>query len=160
MRSKIILIDFDYTLFNVYKYLKNINRSVPKDEDYSAYLYKDALDFIKYSKKYGVSYIFSEGDIEFQKLKIEKTGIAKIFGKNLKIYGSYAKMSDAENEFRGKEVLLVDDNPSTVIKAKKIGWKVIRVRRGKYRKEANKIAPDYTVNNLGSIITMNLLAKL
>lgn len=69
-------------------------------------------------------------------------------------------MLNAKNEFWGKDVILIDDNPNAIFEAKKIGWKVIRVKRGKNRKEANKILPDYTVNNLRSIIKMNLLAKL
>ena len=159
-QKRIILIDFDHTLFNVYEYLKDENKGIVTPKKFPGYLYKDALEFITYSKKYGDSYIFSEGDVGFQKFKIEQTGIAGIFKNNLKIYGSYAKMSNAKNEFWGKDVILIDDNPNAIFEAKKIGWKVIRVKRGKNRKEANKILPDYTVNNLRSIIKMNLLAKL
>ncbi len=160
MKVRYILIDLDHTLFNVNKFLKDTNKSFFKDEELSKYLYDDVINFIEYSKKYGAAYIFSEGDVDFQNKKIKNTGLSEIFGKNLKIYPSYAKMSNAKSEFFGKNVILVDDNPTVIYKAKKLGWRAIRVRRGKHRGEKDKIVPDITVRSLDAIVTDDLFSEL
>jgi len=157
---KRIYIDFDYTLFNVFKFVQDRKKGSLTDGKYSKYLYSDAAPFINYAKKFGTPYIFSEGEVGFQKEKIFKTGINQLFGDNLKIYGSYEKMLQVRTEDVKDKVILVDDNPETITEALKLGWKAIRIKRGKYKEGESMLKPDYTVTTLKQIVENNLLSKL
>jgi len=75
MDNKItILIDFDYTLFDTTKFVETLEKS-SDTIDYKEFLYPDTQSFIEYASKFGDLTLFSEGELEFQKEKIEGTGI-------------------------------------------------------------------------------------
>lgn len=139
--KKTILIDLDHTLYNV---------SQEK-------LYVDALDFITYAKKYGEVFLFTEGDLSFQKEKVKKLGLDKNFGSNIKIYNEFEKIEIGQQDFDGKEIVLIDDKPDVINKAINLNWTTIRIRRGKYKDTKTDDNPTYEVKDLESIIERNLL---
>ncbi len=154
-----ILIDLDYTLLDTEKLRKNIKDNIT-DFDYKDLLYPDALAFISYSSKYGTPTLFSEGKIDFQKEKIKRTGLEKIFGKNIKIYSSYKKIFDLAKVVRDGDIVLIDDKPDIIDHAITLGMKTVRVRRGKYQEVDTKSKPLYEVNNLSDVIRQDLLRGL
>lgn len=136
--NPIFLIDLDHTLYDV------VNEK----------LYDDAISFIKFANKNGKAVLFTEGELKFQGEKIKKLNLNKYFGKNIKIFKSYSKISEIGDDFGKNKVFLIDDNPNVLIKAKDKGWKTIRVRRGKY--ENMNINTDYIVSNLKDIENLSI----
>jgi len=156
MKNALILIDFDHTLFNTEKFKKAIKRETVLK--YRDFLYKDALEFLDYAKKFGKLVLFSEGEVDFQRKKIEKSGVLKFFSK-VKIYPTDSK---AQNfvEFRGKRTILIDDKPKIADEAIPAGLSVIRVRRGKYKTINTRFTPAIEVKNLKEIIRRDLLSDI
>lgn len=128
--DKVFLIDLDHTLYNVEK----------KE------LYPDAFCFIEFVKQKGIAVLFTEGVIGFQKNKIERLSLNKLFGENILIFDSYLKMSGLKDNFEGKTVYIIDDNPKVLEEARERKWITIRVIRGRYKNK--KSVSDYTVSNL------------
>ncbi len=156
MKSTLILIDFDHTLFNTEKFKKAIKReAIPR---YRGFLYKDALEFLDYAKKFGKLILFSEGEADFQRKKIKKSGVLKFFSK-VKIYPTDSK---AQNfvEFQGERIILIDDKPKIADEAISVGLSVIRVRRGKYKSINTRFTPAIEVKSLKEIIRRDLLCDI
>ena len=134
--KKIILIDLDHTLYDV-------------DNEV---LYPDALDFIGYAKKYGEIYLFTEGDLKFQEEKIKRLQLDELFGDNILLHKEYEKMDGVKNKFSSKDVILIDDRADVIDKAIVLGWRTIKVKRGRHQSEECNLLPDYAVNSLRAII--------
>jgi len=159
MDKNIILIDFDHTLFNTTKFAENVDK-LNGDINYKSFLYPDAEEFIKYASQYGTPVLFSEGELNFQLEKIKNTGIGKLFRENVKVYPSYGKMADIKNLTNGHSVVLIDDKPEIVDMAISWGYKVIRVKRGKYIDSNSNLSPTHEVESLRDIISKDLLKKI
>ena len=159
--KKIILIDLDHTLFNTQEFRKVLNLP-DKQVNYRSFLYNDALPFIKYVSKYGTPVLFTEGDMDFQNQKIEKSGLKKVFGRDIKVFPACGKARNNaltdDQELIGR--VLIDDKPEVLDKAISLGYKTIRVRRGKYKLLNGRMRPDYVVSDLKSIIKKDLFKKL
>ncbi|MBL7036498.1 hypothetical protein ISR94_01430 [Candidatus Microgenomates bacterium] len=140
-QKKIILVDLDHTLYEVD----------------SGNLYPDAIDFVKFAQKQNETYLFTEGDHNFQKNKIEKTGLDKIFGKNIRIYDEFLKIENSKKEFSDKDVILIDDKPLVIDGAISLGWETIRIKRGRYKNKDSQLKPNNTVKDLQTIVSGNLL---
>lgn len=154
-----ILVDFDYTLFDTAKLVKTLSGS-PERLDYKDFLYTDALELIDYASGLGNLILFSEGDIDFQKEKIDGTGIGKLFSGGVKVFPSYSKMQYLANIAPGKKVILIDDKPEVLDKGISLGYRVIRVKRGKYSDDETKSKPDFVVNDLSEICKKDLLRSI
>lgn len=141
--DKVILIDLDYTLYDVENQI----------------LHSDAKNFISYAKKCGEIFLFTEGDRNFQMKKVKKYKLDKLFKGNLKLYDEYKKMDEIKKEIKGKKIILVDDRPDVIDKAKLLGWKTIRVKRGRYKKKEGSQKPTYITNDLETIIKLDYLNK-
>lgn len=163
MKSTLILIDFDHTLFNTTRFKKELKEG-RKRFNYRKFLYPDSKKFISYATKYGTPTLFSEGDVNFQKNKIIKTGMKDFFGVNIKIYPSSLEIGkmDKINKLAAnyQKVILIDDKPEIVSKALALDYKVIRVKRGKYREIKTAIHPTFEVENLKEIIRQDLLSDI
>lgn len=158
-KKKIILIDFDYTLFDTDKFVKYLQRA-PEIINFKDFLYPDALEFINYASKIDEITLFSEGDENFQKAKIVGTGIGKLFPGGVKILPSFTKVQELLKISRNGNVVLIDDKPEVVDSALSMGCKVIRVKRGKYEKDDTKTKPNQTVGTLSEIINKDLLRSI
>lgn len=151
-----ILVDFDYTLFDTSKFIEFLSGS-PETINYKDFLYPDALKFIDYASNFGNLILFSEGEVDFQNEKINGTGIGNLFSGGIKVFASYSKMQDMANIAVGKKVILIDDKPEVVDKAVSMGYRVIRVRRGKYKSMETKNKPDFVAESLSEIVDKNIL---
>lgn len=154
-----ILVDFDHTLFDTEKF-KVARLESPEKINYKDFLYPDALDFIKYASKFGKAILFSEGEPDFQKEKIDGTEIEKLFSGGVKIYPSYSKIGELLKIAQENEIILIDDKPDVIDEAISAGCKVIRVRRGKYANEETKLKPEFVVEGLSEIVSKNLLQRI
>lgn len=155
----IILIDFDHTLFNTDEFVKNMNKP-DKNLEYKNFLYSDAEEFVSYAARYGTPVLFSEGEVDFQWDKINKTELKKLFGENIKVYPSYTKMVEIKKFTNGSKVILIDDKPEVVDTGLALGYKVIRVKRGKYEASDTKLNPAHVVDSLKTIISKDLLKNI
>jgi methionine salvage enolase-phosphatase E1 len=154
-----IFIDLDYTLLDVDKF-KLKNKNIIGDLDFRDILYSDSLEFINYASKYGIPTLFSEGEIKFQREKVEKTGLEKIFGNNIKIYPSYEKIFELPEIANSNDVVLIDDKPEIIDRAISLGIKVVRIKRGKFKDVDSKKIPYAEVKSLEEIIKKDLLSGL
>lgn len=161
INKKIILIDFDYTLFNTSKFIKD-KKLIDKGNSISLkkYLYPDAEKFLKYSSKFGRLILFSEGEDGFQKAKIEGVNLSKYFSGKIKVYKPYAKMKEFKKFTNKKNIILIDDKPNAIDAAIKLGAVAIRVRRGKYANIKGKLKPTYIVQSLKSFVDRDILRKV
>lgn len=153
-----ILVDFDYTLFDTTRFVDYISTS-PKSVDYKDFLYPDALGFLEYASEFGNLTLFSEGEIEFQKEKIEGTGIEKLFSGGIKILPSYTKVNELTKMSNSTNLIMIDDKPDVVDQAISLGFKAIRINRGKYADVNTKLKPNLVVGSLSEIVKKDLLRE-
>jgi hypothetical protein len=154
-----ILVDFDHTLFNTTKFVEFMSGS-PKTIDYKDFLYPDALEFVNYASDFGNLTLFSEGEVDFQKEKIDGTGIGGLFSGGVRIFPSYSKMQDLASIATVKKTVLIDDKPEVVDNAISLGCHVIRVKRGKYSDKETKSKPDFVVNSLSEVVEKDILRSI
>lgn len=154
-----ILVDFDYTLFDTDKFVKYLQDS-PEVINFNDFLFSDVNEFLDYASKFGELTLFSEGDLDFQKAKINGSGIVNLFSGGIKILPSYTKVMELEKIENKENVILIDDKPEVVDKAVSLGIKVIRVKRGKYKEEGTKSSPNLVVNSLSEIVEKDLLKNI
>ena len=152
----VVLVDFDYTLFDTEKFVQFLSTS-PSSIDYKNFLFPDALPFIEYASKFAKLTLFSEGEPEFQKEKIEGTGIENLFSGGVKIFPSYSKMKNLDNLKTDAKVVLIDDKPEVVDYGISKGLTVIRIRRGKYSSEESMKEPNFVVKSLSEIVDKDIL---
>lgn len=153
-----ILVDFDYTLFDTTKFVNTLSGS-PKAIDYKDFLYPDALEFLEYASEFGDLTLFSEGEIEFQKEKIDGVEIGKFFLGGVKILPSYTKFSELTRMSNVTNMIMVDDKPEIVDQAISLGFKVIRIKRGKYAEVNTKLKPNLVVESLSEIVKKDLFRE-
>lgn len=152
-RQKIVLFDVDYTLFNT---------DIFKESSLETYeLYEEVIETIEELGKIAKLGIFSEGDLDFQKMKLVRTDIHKHFGQEdihivEKKNDTLVKVLE---RYRDVELFLVDDRLGVLYEAKKHmpGVFTIWVKRGRYaqnQKEIKKFSPDATVENLRDVFSL------
>lgn len=151
-----ILVDFDYTLFDTTRFVNTLSSS-PKTVDYKDFLYPDALGFLEYASEFGNLILFSEGEIEFQKEKIDGVDIEKLFSGGIKILPSYTKVSELTKMSNAVNLIMIDDKPDVVDQAVSLGFKTIRINRGKYAGVNTKLKPNFVVESLEEIVKKDLL---
>jgi FMN phosphatase YigB (HAD superfamily) len=157
MSKRQILVDFDHTLFNTEKFKEILKTgTIP---GYPEFLYDDAPQFLEYAREYGELALLSEGEPDFQKEKIEKSGISKFFSE-VKIFPSFQKSTYFAQVSDKPNVILIDDKPDIIDEAVSVGLTVIRVKRGKYKDAETKFRPRYVVNSLQEIIDKDILKNV
>src|SRR3989344_1087272 len=154
-KPKVVLFDIDYTLFNtdVFKETQLKKHSV----------YDEVHSVLENLSKVAELGIFSEGETEFQKTKLDKTDIKKYFKEqNLHISKSKIdRLQQVLNRYSHGQIFFVDDKLSILYDAKKLLSDVftIWVKRGMYaenQKEISGFRPDAEVENLKEIIPIIL----
>ena len=115
-------------------------------------LYSDVFDFLKKLEDRFDFYILSFGREDFQRKKIEKSGISNFF-KEIYITGDKNKVSVLKRFFTSQDkVVFVDDRPLTLSRIKERFPEIITVRmnrgEGKYRKHPDNSGIDFSIKNL------------
>jgi hypothetical protein len=122
-------------------------------------LYPDSLDALEYVKQWGDAVILSDGDVVFQPLKVERSGIWEtVEGKVLIYIHKEQELGDVEQRFPADHYVLVDDK-IRILSAVKMIWgnKVTTVfpRQGHYAVDAKLVAgfppADITIESIGEL---------
>ena len=152
-KQKVILFDIDYTLFNtdVFKETQLKKHSV----------YNEVHDILKKLSKISKLVIFSEGEIDFQKTKLDKTDIKRYFNEhNIHIFKNKTDgLQLVLRKYSHGQIFFVDDKLSILFDAKKMLPEIftIWVKRGIYAKNQKPISrfkPDTEVENLKEIVSI------
>jgi FMN phosphatase YigB (HAD superfamily) len=125
-------------------------------------LYPDSLDVVDHVKQWGTPVILSDGDVVFQPLKIERSGLFDSFCANVLIYiHKEMELDDVAQRFPARHYVLVDDK-LRILTAVKQAWgaKVTTVfpRQGHYAHDPHELAAyppaDVSVERIGDLLTL------
>jgi len=127
-------------------------------------LYPDSLDAIEHVKQWGPAVILSDGDVVFQPLKIERSGISETVEGNVLIYiHKERELDDVEKRFPADHYVLIDDKLRILTEVKKVwGAKVTTVfpRQGHYAhdpKILDSLPPaDISIDRIGDLMNFGL----
>ncbi len=127
-------------------------------------LYPDSLDAIEHVKQWGTPGVLSDGDVVFQPLKVERSGISESVNGNVLIYIHKEKeLDDVERRFPADHYVLIDDKIRILTEVKKIwGSKVTTVfpRQGHYALDPKIVAAyppaDISINRIGDLLQYKL----
>ncbi|MDQ2809769.1 MAG: HAD family hydrolase [Chloroflexota bacterium] len=126
--------------------------------DFAAYLYPGALEALAHTAQFGTNVILSDGDLVFQRAKIEQSGIAEAADCHVRIYTHKEQhLSELLADFPAAQYLMVDDKPR-IGKAMKplLGNRlhIVFVCQGKYAYDAagrTDFQPDLTLAGIADI---------
>ena len=129
-------------------------------------LYPDSLDVVEHVKQWGKAVILSDGDVVFQPLKIERSGIWETVEGNVLIYIHKEKeLDDVEKRFPASRYVLIDDKLRILSDVKKIwGSRVTTVfpRQGHYAQDPKTLydypPADITIGRIGDLLQYDLAA--
>lgn len=127
-------------------------------------LYPDSLDVIERVKQWGPAVILSDGDVVFQPLKIDRSGIWEaVDGKVLIYIHKEQELDEVEKHFPAAHYVLIDDKLRILDAVKKIwGAKVTTVfpRQGHYAHDPKVLASyppaDVSVDRIGDLLNYDL----
>lgn len=122
-------------------------------------LFPGALDVVRYLDEWGTTVILTDGDVVFQPLKIERSGLGAAVGGRVLIYvHKEHELADVERRFPASRYVLVDDKVR-ILTAVKAAWgpRVTTVfpRQGHYATDpsvAGYPAPDVTVDRIAELL--------
>lgn len=131
-------------------------------------LYPDSLDVIDYVKQWGLPAILSDGDVVFQPLKIERSGIWEaVNGKVLIYIHKEQELDEVEKHFPADHYVIVDDKLRILDAVKKIwGARVTTVfpRQGHYAQDPKVLAAyppaDISVERIGDLLNCDFSAVI
>jgi FMN phosphatase YigB (HAD superfamily) len=123
-------------------------------------LYPDSLDAVEHVKQWGTAVVLSDGDVVFQPLKVERSGIYEAVNGNVLIYIHKEKeLEDVERRFPADHYVLIDDKIRILSDVKKVwGAKVTTVfpRQGHYALDPKIVAAyppaDITIARIGELL--------
>ncbi len=123
-----------------------------------------SLDAVAHARRWGDVAIVSDGDVVFQPLKVERSGLFETFRGNVLIYiHKEQELADVETRFPAEHYVFVDDKPR-LCAAVKAHWgpRVTTVfpRQGHYALEAAEVAkyppPDVTLERIADLTAWDL----
>jgi len=130
-------------------------------------LYPDSLDAVEHVRQWGKAVILSDGDVVFQPLKIERSGIAESVDGVLIYIHKEKELEDVERRFPAAHYVLVDDKIRILTDVKKIwGARVTTVfpKQGHYALDPKIVsaypAADITINRIGDLLNYQLASFL
>jgi FMN phosphatase YigB (HAD superfamily) len=127
-------------------------------------VYPGALEAVARLRRHGRTVILSDGDVVFQPLKVEASGILQAVGGEVLIYVHKEKeLDDVERRYPADRYVLVDDKLRILDAVKQIwGERVTTVfpRQGHYALDPEQIsrypAADVTIEAIGELNTLDL----
>lgn len=129
-------------------------------------LYPDSLDAVEHVKQWGAAVVLSDGDVVFQPLKVERSGIWEtVEGKVLIYIHKEKELADLEHRFPADHYVLIDDKIRILTAVKNVwGSRVTTVfpRQGHYALDASLVArftpADITIERIGDLLKLELPA--
>ena len=122
-------------------------------------LFPESLDAVEYAQRLGRAVILSDGDVVFQPLKVDRSGLYEIFEGHVLIYiHKEQELDDVEARYPAAHYVMVDDKVRILAAIKKHwGARVPTVfpRQGHYAHDAALVAeypkPDITLERIGEL---------
>jgi haloacid dehalogenase-like hydrolase len=122
-------------------------------------LYPDALAAIAHVKQWGKAVVLSDGDVVFQPLKVERSGIWKSVDGVLIYIHKEQELEDVERRFPADHYVLIDDKIRILTAVKKIwgaGVTTVFPRQGHYALDAKLVSAyppaDITIERIGDLL--------
>ena len=127
-------------------------------------LFPGALDVVEHCQQFGQCVILSDGDVVFQPLKVERSGLAESFNGDVLIYiHKELELDDATARYPADHYVLIDDKVRILAAVKKVwGARLTTVfpRQGHYALDPAEVAkypqPDITIERIGMLIDLDL----
>jgi FMN phosphatase YigB (HAD superfamily) len=127
-------------------------------------LYPESLDAVQYAQQFGRAVILSDGDVVFQPLKVDRSGLYEAFEGRVLIYiHKEQELDDVEAKYPGQHYVMVDDKVRILGAIKKHwGARVTTVfpRQGHYALDAAEVdrhpKPDITIERIGELQKFSL----
>lgn len=127
-------------------------------------LYPDSFDAVEHVKPWGKPVVLSDGDVVFQPLKVERSGIFEEFNGNVLIYiHKEQELDDVERRFPADHYVLIDDKLRILSAVKNIwGAKVTTVfpKQGHYAHDPETLAyyppADISIERIGDLVKLGL----
>ena len=161
MKNATLFVDFDHVLFNTENFKKELT-PLAFPREIARFLYEDAASFLKHAGKHFDLILFTEGEEDFQKEKLEKSGILRLAEfREVIVLPSETKAQKIPELMKTYQnrLLLIDDKPENVEAAIDAGLAVIRVKRGKYSEQETAKKAIFEVNSLKEIAEKKILEK-
>lgn len=122
-------------------------------------LYPDSFDAIQHVRQWGKTAVLSDGDVVFQPLKVDRSGIADEVDGVLIYIHKEKELDDVERRFPADHYILIDDKIRILSDVKKI-WcdRVTTVfpRQGHYALDPTIVSAyppaDITINRIGELV--------
>jgi FMN phosphatase YigB (HAD superfamily) len=130
------------------------------DYPFADRLIPNALDVVERVKRWGLAVILSDGDVVFQPLKVERSGLFEAVNGNVLIYvHKEQELDDVAERFPADHYVIVDDKLRILAAIKKIwGRRVttVFVRQGHYALDPKILttcpAADVSIERIGDLL--------
>src|SRR5215470_13474801 len=131
-------------------------------------LFPNALDAVGHVKRWGRAAVLSDGDVVFQPLKIERSGIGEAVDGNVLIYvHKERELDDVEQRHPADHYVMIDDKLRILTEIKK-GWgprvTTVFVRQGHYAHDPQVVASfppaDVGLECIADLLNYDLAALL
>jgi FMN phosphatase YigB (HAD superfamily) len=137
------------------------------DYPFADRLYPHAKEVIRALQQWGPTVILSDGDVVFQPLKVERSGLWRAVEGRVLIYIHKEQMlADVEERYPAERYVMVDDKLSILAAMKRVwGQRLMTVfpRQGHYAHDpaiiAANPAADLTVEEIGDLLRCDLPAR-
>jgi FMN phosphatase YigB (HAD superfamily) len=138
------------------------------DYPFAERLYPRALDVLAHCARWGTTAILSDGDVVFQPLKVQRSGLWNAVGGRVLIYvHKERELLDAEQRYPARHYVLVDDK-LRILSAVKQAWKervtTVFPRQGHYALDpavAAQFPPaDITIPEIAGLLQYNLTSLI
>jgi hypothetical protein len=134
------------------------------DYHFANRLFPRSLDVVERFKQYGEAAILSDGDMIFQPLKVDRSGLREAVDGKVMIYiHKENELDDVEARYPADHYVLIDDKVRILDAVKKAwGARVTTVfpRQGHYAADAKETAkyptPDVTVDRIDQLLEYDL----
>ena len=131
-------------------------------------LFPNAIDAVRHVKQWGDAVVLSDGDVVFQPLKIERSGIAASVDGNVLIYvHKEGELDDVEQRHPADHYVMIDDKLRILTEIKKIwGARVttVFVRQGHYALDPQVVSSfppaDVAIECIGDLLNQDLPSLL
>ena len=131
-------------------------------------LFPNAIDAVRHVKQWGDAVVLSDGDVVFQPLKIERSGIGASVDGNVLIYvHKEGELDDVEQRHPADHYVMIDDKLRILTEIKKIwGARVttVFVRQGHYAHDPQVVSSfppaDVSIERIGDLLSYDLATLL
>ena len=131
-------------------------------------VFPNAIDAVNHVKHWGPAVVLSDGDVVFQPLKIERSGIGASVDGNVLIYvHKERELDDVEQRYPADHYVMIDDKLRILTEIKKIwGARVttVFVRQGHYAHDPQVVSSfpqaDVNIERIGDLLNYDLPSLL